>query len=197
MTKKKQPLKQGEKVLLGVVAAFFVAAAVGYVALETVRLSSDKPLFEVKTHYDLSELGKKGSALFRHSRCTSCHRAMRNGTNMGLSLDGVGSRRSREWLLAFLAEPERVYDGPTLDHGPSPKEAAYVSRLPEETRVAIATFLSELKSDQGSPSSPLPPAGRSEFIDGMVSIFAPEGWKEKYRDVRERGQGDEGGEENE
>jgi len=186
MTNKKQPLKSGEKVLFGVVAVFIALAAIGYLALEAYRMQRTEPLFEVKTHYDFSPEGKLGSVVFRESRCTSCHRALRNGTNMGLSLDGVGSYRTLDWLERFLADPETTYDANTIDHGREPKEAAYVADLPAQDRHAIAVFISELKADQGSSSAPMPPEGRSEFIDGMVRVWAPSDWKEKYQDVREK-----------
>ncbi len=184
----KQALKQGEKLLFGIFGIFLVAAVIGYIVLEAVRISSEKPMFEVRTHYEFSEQGRLGSKIFREARCTSCHRAMRNGTNMGLNLDGIGSKRTREWLLAFLKNPEETYGAPTLDHGFAPKEAAYVATMPEEELEAIADFLAGLKSDQGSPSSPVPPKGESGFIDGMLELVAPEDWKEKYRDVREQEQ---------
>ena len=187
MTKQKG-LKTGEKVMFGFAAIFILLAVIAYIILESVRLSSDEPMFANSTHYEFSEEGLRGSALFRTSRCTSCHRAMRNGTNMGLSLDGLGSARSREWILAFMLNPEENYGAPTVDHGPGPKEAAYVAKLPKETLQAIAEFLSSLKSDQGSSTSPLPPEGRSEFIDGMLKMWAPEEWDEKYTDIREKEQ---------
>jgi cytochrome c553 len=154
--------------------------------METVRMGAEKPMFEVKTHYDFSPQGAKGSALFRESRCTSCHRALRNGTNMGLSLDGVGSNRTYEWIYSFLKNPEKTYEAKTIDHGASPKEAAYVSELPDENLQAIARFISELKADRGSSSAPQPPEGRSEFIDDMVKAWAPDEWKEKYSDIRDK-----------
>jgi len=183
---KKQPLRQGEKILFGIFGAFMAAAVLAYIGLEWARSRMDRPMFPVRTHYVLSEEGKLGSVVFRERRCTSCHRAMRNGTNMGLNLDGIGSRRSRDWLLAFLKDPEATYGAPTLDHGPAPKEAAYVARLPERELVQLATFLSELRADRGSAAAPVPPEGRSPFIDSMVKIFAPEEWKEKYEDVRQK-----------
>lgn len=182
----KQSLKQGEKILFGIVVAFIIMAALSYAALEAVRLNSDKPIFASKTHFTLSEEGRRGSEIFRKSRCTSCHRAMRNGTNMGLSLDGVGSLRSQQWLYSFLRDPEKTYGAPTVDHGQAPKEAAYVMYLPKEDLHALSVFISELKSDQGSASAPVPPEGRSEFIDSMVGSFAPQQWQEKYTDVREK-----------
>ena len=186
MSTKKQPLKTGEKVLLSIVAVFIVVATIAYVVLETYRLSSNKPMFETKTSFDFSEQGAKGSELFRHARCTSCHRALRNGTNMGLSLDGVGSVRTYDWLYRFLKDPENTYGAKTFDHGPSPKEGAYVAKMPDEQLQTIARFISELKAEQGSSSAAMPPEGRSEFIDDMVKTWAPKEWKNKYEDVREK-----------
>lgn len=186
MSSNKKSLKTGEKVLFGIAGVFIVLAVIAYIILEMYRLSSDTPIFETKTSFDFSEQGAVGSALFRESRCTSCHRALRNGTNMGLSLDGVGSLRTPEWLYNFLKDPEQTYGAPTIDHGAAPKEAAYVSKLADEDLRAIAQFISELKAEQGSASAPVPPDGRSEFIDNMVKTWAPKEWKEKYSDVREK-----------
>ena len=149
-------------------------------------MHSSKPMFESKTSFELSAEGKRGSALFRTEHCTSCHRAMRNGTNMGLSLDGVGSLRTKEWLFNFLTKPEETYEAATVDHGEEPKEAAYVAKLPVDELQAMATFVSELKAKQGSASAPEPPAGRSKFIDNMVKDFAPPSWKDKYKDIRDK-----------
>jgi Cytochrome c len=184
MSKQKQPLKSGEKILFGIVAVFIGLAVIAYAALETYRMSRTEPMFANKTHYNFSEAGHVGSRLFRESRCTACHRALRNGTNMGLSLDGVGSVRSLDWLVAFLAEPEKTYGAKTFDHGPRPMEAAYVAEMPEKDRYAIAVFISELKSEQGSSSAAMPPEGRSDFIDNMVGAWAPADWKHRFQDIR-------------
>jgi len=183
---KKQPLKQGEKILFGIFGAFLGLAVLAYALLEIVRLKSEEPMFQSKTSYALSEQGKLGSKLFRERRCTACHRAMRNGTNMGLNLDGIGSRKDADWLYGFLSEPEKYYGAPTLDHGYPPKEAAYVADLPENERRAIAVFLSELKSEKGSASAWVPPEDDSGFIDKMIQLWAPAEWEEKYEDVREK-----------
>lgn len=190
----KQPLKQGEKILFGIVGIFVVLATIGFVAMEAVRMTSDEPMFASKTNYSLSEEGHRGSRIFRESQCTACHRAMRNGTNMGLSLDGVGSKRSRDWLERFLRKPEQTYETATIDHGDAPKEAAYVMEMASADLSAIAAFLSELTAEQGSPSSPMPPEGRSDFIDSMVKTWAPDSWKEKYTDIREKAKPAEEGE---
>ena len=184
MSKEKQSLKSGEKILFGIVAVFIGLAVVGYAGLEAYRMSRTEPLFVNKTHYNFTEEGHLGSRIFRESGCTACHRALRNGTNMGLSLDGVGSLRTLDWLVAFLADPEATYGAKTFDHGPKPKEAAYVAEMPEKDRHAIAVFISQLKSDQGSSSAPMPPEGRSDFIDNIVGAWAPAEWKNRFQDVR-------------
>ena len=181
---KNQTFKIGEKVLFSIVVVFIILALIGYIIMETVRLKSDKPMFVSKTNYEFSAEGSEGSALFRHAGCTACHRALRNGTNMGLSLDGVGSARSFEWIYQFLKKPEDTYGAKTIDHGPAPKEAAFVMDMPDKDLHAIAVFISELKADQGSSSAPQPPEGRSEFIDNMVKAWAPPDWKDKYQDIR-------------
>jgi cbb3-type cytochrome oxidase cytochrome c subunit len=188
----KQSFKPGEKVLFSIFGVFVVVAVLGYVALEAVRMHTQKPMFVVRTHYDLTPEGERGSVIFRKSRCTDCHRAMNNGTNMGLDLDGLGSSKSKEWILSFLRDPEKIYGTKTVDHGMAPKEAAYVADMPLADLQAMATFISELKADRGSPASPEPPEGRSTFIDDMVKIWAPKDWKNKYRDIRTQDPDDRG-----
>ena len=188
-----QSLKQGEKILFGIAIAFIGFAVLAYLALEAYRLTASGPVFETTTHFNLSADGHRGSEIFRIQRCTACHRAMRNGTNMGLSLDGIGSRRNQQWIYDFLRDPEATYGSQTFDHGYPPKEAAYVSSLSPEDLRLISIFLSELRSDPGSSSAPAPPEGESAFIDNMLRIFAPESWKEKYGDVRGKDASRDGG----
>jgi len=187
MAKKKQPLKTGEKLLFIVSGGFVVLAVIAFIAMQVFMANSDKPLFAVKTTANLSAEGQQGSYLFRVKGCTTCHRALRNGTNMGRTadLDGIGSRRTMQWMYAFLREPVRNYATTTLDHAPGQRSAAYVAEMPKQELHAIAVFLSELKSEQGSSSAPIPPKGESPFIDSMVKTFAPKEWKGKYRDVRD------------
>lgn len=183
----RKPLKPGEKILFIVFAAFLALAAVGYVILETVRSHSTEPMFVSRASFDLSAAGKHGSMLFRTEGCTACHRAMRSGTNNALSLDGIGSRRTREWIERFLHDPEATYPTKTFDHGfGAGKEAGYVQSLPAQDLRDIAIFLSELKAEQGSALAKEPPPESSGFIDAMVKMWAPESWKTKYEDIRVR-----------
>ena len=158
-------MKLGEKLLFGGFALIGIMAFASWLVLEVVRSRLDKPMYPV-LQYNFSTEGLRGSEIFRTAGCTICHRAMRNGTNMGLVLDGIGSKR-------------------TMDHGPS-KGAAFVAKLPQADLQAIAVFLSELRANPGSNASRLPPVGgESKFIDEMVRMWAPDSWKSEYKDVRE------------
>jgi cytochrome c553 len=180
-------LKRGEKILFGAVILLCVLAVTSFIIMEIFRArseaSSGKQWYENTTQYNFSEEGLRGSSVFRYKGCTSCHRAVRNGTNMGLDLDGIGSKRSLQYLTDFLKKPEATYPTRTVDHGPN-KAAAFVAELPEADRHALAVFLSELRAVQGSPAARLPPEGRSGFVDEMVKDLAPESWKSEHGDVR-------------
>ena len=188
MSTNPQPLKPGEKILFTVAGVFVVFAVIAFIIMQFIIAKSDKPIFEQKTHASLSAEGQSCSELFRVNGCTTCHRALRNGTNMGQTadLDGIGSRRSVDWLYAFLIDPVTNYGAETMDHRPGQRSAAYVQMMAKADLHAIAVFLSELKSDQGSSSAAVPPKGDSPFIDSMVKTWAPKSWKEKYPDVRDR-----------
>lgn len=178
----KKSLKPGEKILFAVFGAFFLLALIGFVVLETVRSQMDEPMFTSRTSFNLSAEGQRGSELFRKNNCTACHRAMRNGTNHGIILDGAGSRRSQAWLEAFLKNPEASYAGVTIDHGLPPKEAAYVAQLPAQDLHDIAVFLSELKAEQGSAMAQKPPEGSEALVRRLANTWAPQAWKDKHQE---------------
>lgn len=179
-------MKKGEKILFWIVALIVVIAMGNFAVLEWLGLTSKKPIFTVVTHYDFSNEGLRGFELYRQSDCYSCHRAVGSGTNMGLNLDGIGSNHSVDYLYHFLKEPEKTYRAKTVGHGLSPKEADYVSALPDADLHAMSVFLSELKADQGSASAFEPPKGESSFIDAMLDMWVPDGWKNQFKDVRDR-----------
>lgn len=178
-------MKKGEKILFGVVALLVVITVINFTVLETVRHNTSKPLFPILTHFDFSAGGQRGYGLYENNNCYDCHHAVGSGTSMGVGLDGLGSKHDVNYFYNFLKHPEQTYGAKTMDHGAPPKDAAYVSSLPDSDLHDIAIFLSELKSDQGSSSSFEPPEGESSFIDAMVAMWTPDGWRKKYRDIRD------------
>jgi hypothetical protein len=178
-------MKKGEKILFGIVALLVVITVINFTVLESVRRNSDKPLFPILTHFNFSAEGLHGYEIYQHSGCYTCHRAVGSGTSMGVSLDGLGSKHDANYFYNFLKEPEKTYGAKTMDHGAAPKDASFISALPDSELHSMAIFLSELKSDQGSSSSFEPPKGESSFIDAMVDMWAPDGWRTQFKDIRE------------
>lgn len=178
-------MKLGEKILFGVVGLLVVITVISFISLESIRHHSAKPLFPILTHYEFSAEGEKGYGIYQQRGCYECHHAVGSGTSMGVSLDGMGSKHDAEYFYNFLKNPEKTYGAKTLDHGMPPKDAAYVSELPDEELRSMAVFVSELKADQGSSSSFEPPAEQSSFVDAMVQMWTPAGWKTSFTDIRE------------
>jgi cytochrome c553 len=161
-----------------------VFAVISFIGMEIYRARSGKDMYSDAAKFDFSAQGRVGSERFRELGCTNCHRAVRNGTNNGVNLDGIGSRRSMDYLVAFLHHPESTYETQTVEHGPG-KRAAFVAELPETDLHSLAIFLSELKASQGSPDARLPVEAHDGFVDEMVKIWAPSTWKSQFHDVRD------------
>ena len=178
-------MKKGEKILFGIVALLVVVTVINFTVLESIRRNSDKPLFPILTHFVFSDEGMRGYEIYQHSECYTCHKAVGSGTSMGVSLDGLGSKHDVNYFYNFLKTPEQVYGARTMDHGAPPKDASYVSALPDSDLRSMAVFISELKADQGSSSSFEPPQGESSFINAMVDMWAPDGWRTQFKDIRE------------
>lgn len=50
-----------------------------------------------------------GKIIFSTSRCISCHTVEGRGNGSAPELSGIGSKVTRRWLVAFLADPQRLY----------------------------------------------------------------------------------------
>jgi hypothetical protein len=178
-------MKKGEKILFGFIGFLVVITVINFTVLETIRRHSDKPMFPILTHFAFDEEGKRGYGIFEQSECYTCHRAVGSGTSMGVSLDGLGSKHDVTYFYNFLKHPEQTYGARTMDHGAPPKDASYVSALPDADLRSMAVFLSELKADPGSSSAFEPPPGDSSFINAMIDMWAPDGWRSQFRDIRD------------
>jgi len=170
-------MKTGEKVLFWIFGLFILISVAGFIMLEYIRHTQTTPLYPITNHYDFSKEGLRGSTLFREKGCTNCHRALRDGTNMGVVLDGLGSKYDVTYFYNFLKNPEATYGARTIDHGAPPKTAAYVSDLPDSDLRALARFLSQLRSDPGAADSPVPPEEKSPVVESFLKSLAPSAWK--------------------
>jgi cbb3-type cytochrome oxidase cytochrome c subunit len=134
-------LRAGEWVVLGgsgVIAAF--AALVG------VLIYLKPPPVEYR--YVETPAARDGEVIYRREGCNSCHRLFGNGATYGPSLDGVGSRRSADWLRKYLQDPK-----------PGVSEKPYRVRMPSYSRLqsvelsALVAYLQGLRavSAEGAP----------------------------------------------
>jgi cbb3-type cytochrome oxidase cytochrome c subunit len=88
-----------------------------------------------------SAAAEQGEAIYRREACRDCHKVFGNGSSSGPALDGVGSRRSPEWLRAYLVDPR-----------PGVGERRYRVSMPSyrglkaEERDALVVYLSALAS---------------------------------------------------
>lgn len=74
-----------------------------------VRYSGwDADLFEtspVRFVYLESVASKRGEIVFKREGCFGCHEMLANGATYGPNLDGIGSRRTKDWLTEFMKAP--------------------------------------------------------------------------------------------
>ncbi|MDE0308515.1 MAG: cytochrome c [Acidiferrobacterales bacterium] len=142
-------MKLGEKIMFGF-AIIVVIAAVGKGYRQFT--AEDRP--PPKNYYEFDEVGLQGHLVYRKMGCNSCHRAMGTG-EVGVApvLDGVGTRRTREWLHQYLTDPETLVPG-TAHHGNLGPDFRL---LEADQRTKLAAFLSGLRANPNSPNYPIKP----------------------------------------
>jgi len=145
-------LKTGEKVLFGAVGLLILVAIQNYVVMEWIRMSSDKPMYPIRTHYEFAGEGFSRLGVVSHAQLHQLPQGGRQRHEHGPGARRHGSRHDLAYISSFLHDPEANYSGHTVEPWTAPKEAAYVARLPEDELRAIAIFLSQLKADRGAPA---------------------------------------------
>lgn len=90
-----------------------------------------------------TSLSKEGKALYDSMNCASCHSIGANGGTSGTPLDGIGGRRSEEYLMAHLTNPAEhakryphLHPLPTMPHPHATSDevralVSYLITLPE------------------------------------------------------------------
>ncbi len=109
------------------------------------------------------EAAKRGEALFKESRCVTCHAVNTRGGTIGPELGRVASKLRDAWLTAFLREPVRL--------SPGTKMPRYRFTGREVTDL-VAYITAELR-DFDEQSWPSPPAmsGGVEAGQGLVRKY--------------------------
>jgi mono/diheme cytochrome c family protein len=113
-------------------------------------LSADPP---VDGHWDWDQADPEaGAAVFRRSRCVTCHAIDGRGGTVGPELTREGEKASREWIASYLADPHRY----------QPKTLMPQFRFTHDEVRDIAAHLSEdLWEEEQAPAAirPAPPEG--------------------------------------
>ena len=149
-------MKLGEKIVFGLAAIIVAAAAArGYQVITAKEPSMPKHF------YDWGETGLQGHYLYRDLGCKNCHRAMGTG-EVGVApvLDGVGTRRTSEWLMQYLTDPSSLVAGTAHDGSFGPDFGS----LNDEQRELLAAFLSGLHANPNSPNYPRQPPPDSQSV---------------------------------
>lgn len=139
-------MKLGEKIVFAISAVVVLAAAGrGYQVI-----TADKPSMP-KHYYEWDETGLEGHYLYRELGCKNCHRAMGTG-EVGVApvLDGVGTRRTSDWLRQYLTDPSTLVEGTAHDGSFAPDFRQY----DDEQRTLLTAYLSGLHANPNSPNYP-------------------------------------------
>jgi cbb3-type cytochrome oxidase cytochrome c subunit len=91
--------------------------------------------------YEESPATQHGEAVYRREGCGSCHQVFGTGATYGPSLDGEGSRRTREWLQAYLLDPR-----PGVGVKPYRLKMPSYGNLKLEERDALVAYLQALRT---------------------------------------------------
>ncbi len=126
-------LRSGEWfVLIGAVSIFALAIVVGKLVLEQPP--------RVHYMYHDSEVTRQGESVFHREGCGACHKVFGNGYAYGPSLDGVGSRRTQDWLQRYMTAP-----WPGVSKRRYRTEMPGYDKLPAEDLASLIGYLLALK----------------------------------------------------
>ncbi|MBI5136316.1 MAG: cytochrome c [Nitrospirae bacterium] len=139
-------MRKGEKVVWGLTAIITASALyVGYVVYNA-------PAKVMPTYQVESAAAAQGEAVYRRNACDACHRIWDVGGHQGGVLDGIGSRRSEQWLTAYLSadNPQAILPSQVKKFFQMPSFAS----MPETDRADLVAFLFSLKDRQLEVAAP-------------------------------------------
>lgn len=139
-------MRKGEKGILIGIGVFAIVAMTGKAIL--MQRQKDPHAGEVPFYSDAPKaLATKAATLVRKYDCRSCHVYWGKRDIMRAvpapSLDGMGSLKSREWLMAYLSatNPQEIVPTRLKKEFQMPSYAD----MPEEDRTVLVDYLSSMK----------------------------------------------------
>ena len=144
-------LKLGERVVLFTAGVLLVFGFFFWLA----AITGVTDVMRVRDVYEGGFEADQGLALIKRYGCRNCHNILNDGEwGLAPGLDGIGSRRTYQWIRAYLEDPARQMEGKTLHNGSYGPD---FSELSGEDKDLIATFLFANKSMPGSANYGAPP----------------------------------------
>lgn len=130
-------MKLGEKIIFGLSGLILLAG----IAFSYSVMSKPIPVSFV---VDDTPESQRGAVVFRREGCKNCHVLLGNGNAKGPDLDGMGNRRDRVWLNAYLSaqKPQDILPSKTDQYYQMPSWA----KLSKEDRDDLISFLLAQKS---------------------------------------------------
>ena len=116
-------MKLGEKIIFGLSGLILIAG----IAFSYSVMSKPIPVSFV---VDDTPESQRGLVVFRREGCKNCHMLLGNGNAKGPDLDGIGNRRDRAWLDAYLSaqKPQDIWPSKTDKYYQMPSWAKLRSR---------------------------------------------------------------------
>jgi hypothetical protein len=144
-------LKQGERIFFFMAGVLLVFGFVFWL----LAITGATDIMRVRDIYEESPEADQGLELVKHHGCRNCHNVLNEGEwGLAPGLDGIGTRRTYQWIRAYLEDPARQMNGKTLHNG---SYGPTFSEFTPRDKDLIATFLFAQKSLPGSPNYGEPP----------------------------------------
>ncbi len=108
---------------------------------------------------------RAGEVLYKTMDCSSCHSIKGEGGKVGPALDGVGARRTAQFLIAHMTDPQKHAENLPLDH---PNGAMMPATAGTTDEIAqIAAYMLTLPSDQSQELR------KTQVADYLAVSYAP------------------------
>ncbi len=144
-------LKQGERVLFFTVGVLLVGGFVFWL----LAITNVTDVMRVRDVFEDSPEADLGYKLVQDHGCRNCHNVLNIGEwGLAPSLDGLGTRRTYQWIRAYLDDPAKMMGGKTLHNGAYGTDFSELAPIEKDL---IATFLFAQKSMPGSANYDKPP----------------------------------------
>lgn len=172
--------------------ARFVMADTENVA-ESEKVGAPRPI-RFPTHdyvpESVSETSQRGETLYKDLNCLQCHSIKNAGGNLGPMLDGIGYRRSADFIYAHLAnsrQAEELYFRLTGQRA----EKYHHSRVSPEQASALVAFLMTVPEPEGGfvlmPHVMSLPAAKPEIKKGYKPQLESKSSREGAKLFKEKG----------